>query len=591
MGRADDTLSGEWRGMVEELATLRRRVDDLVDRVAALEGGHVAVVAAPLEEGLSAPYSGGGFHDWLSGGAVLQKVAAISFILVFALLLRTVTDYGYVNLGTGTILGLVYVSILVAIGCQFYRRQRPLAPVFAGCGFLLLFAIVVEGLNRFAILSTISAVSILLAALAVGSFMGVRFAAPRLLAVTVLGVAVAGLAGHFPKVVFPAVGGLLLLANLVASIGDRRGISRSLKWWVALLSLLFWALWAFKLTMTWRQGQSLEPFYADWYIPTLLLFGALFLALSVEKFFHSERFTVFDAVLPSLNMLLLFLAGRVMVVKVWEAGTLFGALAVGLAGAHVIMGWRLSLRNDGRCGATGGAMVAGALMLALGLPQLLGGLAWALPGLALVAYGLARLSGRCNSAVIRVVSYFYQVFGVLVGAASGVLTSDVAGQYLAAAFAALALGGFSLAQYSWCRRHPPSGESLYFRLDDRDYTAVILLLSGLGSLYLLGALMLDNAVAGVLADPDNTIRCGRSMMINCGALALLLLGSRRRLPELLWVAAGLAVVGGFKIFFGDLFKGSGLPLVLSVLSFGVVAATGSVLLSKWKMPDLRAPPG
>jgi hypothetical protein len=286
--------------------------------------------------------------------------------------------------------------------------------------------------------------------------------------------------------------------------------------------------------------------------------------------------------LPSLNMLLLFLVGRVMVVNVGGAGTLFGGLAVGLAVAHILTSWRLSVREEGRCGAIGGSMMAGALMLALGLPQLLGSLAWAMPGWALVAYGLARLSGRCDSAVIRVISYLYQFFGFWVGLVSGVLTTPAEGQLIASLAAALALVVFSLAQYRWCRHHAPPAGSLFFRLDEGDHSAVVLLLCGLGGLYFLGAMLLDNVAAATLADPGNTIRCGRSLLVNLGVLVLLLLGSRHRLPELLWVAVALAVVGCLKVFFFDLFKGSGLPLVLSVLSFGVVAAVGSVIMGRWQ---------
>jgi hypothetical protein len=368
----------------------------------------------------------------------------------------------------------------------------------------------------------------------------------------------------------------------VALLGDRRGVSRSLKWWVTLLTLGFWALWGFKIFMALRHGLPLAPLYVGWYLPLLLLYGGFYLALSAERFFCSAEAGVYEAVLPSLVMLLLFLAGRVMVVNVWEAGTLFGGLAVGLAGVHVFMGWRLSLRDDGRCAGIGGSMVAGALMLALGLPQLLGSLAWAIPGWALVAYGLARLSGRCNSAVIRVISYLYQFFGVWVGVMGGVFATPKAGLLAASLTAALLLAVFSLAQYRWCRHHPPPVGSLLARLDERDRSAVILLLCGLGGLYFAGAILLDNIAAAVLADPGNTTLCGRSLLVNLGVLVLLLLGSRYRLSELLWVAVALAVVGCLKVFFFDLFKGSGLPLVLSVLSFGVVAAVGSVIMGRWQ---------
>lgn len=578
---ATDTGSGAADAVFEELQALRGRLDQLERRLARLDGGEVAPRAAVCPAESPVALGGGeGFSDWLSRGAVLPRMAAVCFILVFALLLRTITDYGYVNPGAGTFLGLVYVTVLVGSGFGLYRQQRVLAPVFAGCGFLLLFAIVVESLNRFATLTTGPAFLILLAALAVGSFLGLRFSAARLLAVSVIGVAVSGLAGGFPKVVFPAAGGLLLAANLVALLADRRGVSRGLKWWIILLTLAFWALWGFKVYMSWRHEQSLAPFYVGWYLPLLLLFGGWYLAVTIERYCRSAEVGVYAALLPSLNMLLLFLAGRVLVVKVGGAGPLFGGLSVGLAVAHFLAGWRLSLRDLGRCGAIGGSMVAGALMLALGLPEMLGGLVWAVPGWALAAYGLARLSGRCNSAVIRVISYFYQFFGLWAGLLGGVLTAPKADRLVASLTAALGLAVFSLAQFRWCRRHPPSAGSLYFRLDERDHSAVILLLCGLGGLYLLGAMLLDNVAAASLADPANTMRCGRSLLINFGVLVLLLLGSRYRLPELLWVAVALAVVGCLKVFFFDLFKGSGLPLVLSVLSFGVVAAVGSVIMGR-----------
>jgi hypothetical protein len=581
---ATDTGSG-WSAaaVLAELADLRNRLEHLEQRLARLEGDE-ATAEVPAALGATPVVAGGGegFGDWLSRGAILPRLAAVCFILVFALLLRTITDNGYVNPGVGTLLGLGYVTLLVGSGFWLYRRQRPLAPVFAGCGFLLLFAIVVEGLNRFATLTPAPALSILLAALVVGSYMGLHFTAPRLLAVSVIGVALSGLAGGFPRVVFPVAGGLLLCANLAAFLADRRDVSRGLKWWVTLLALAFWALWGFKINMTWRHGQPLEPFYPGWYLPLLLLFGGFYQVVAAERYCRAAAVSLYTALLPSLNMVLLYLAGRVMVVNVGGGGTVFGALAVGVAGAHFLAGWRLSARGDERCGAIGGSMVAGALLLALGLPELLGGLAWAVPGWALAAYGLARLSGRCNSVVIRLISYLYQFFGLWIGLLGGVLKAPKEGQLGASLTAALGLAVFSLAQYHWCRRHPPAAGSVWASLDERDHAAVILLLCGLAGLYFLGALLLDNFAAAALADPGNTMLCGRSMLLNLGVLALLLVGSRHRLPELLWVAAALAVVACLKVFFLDLFKGSGLPLVLSVLSFGVVAAAGSVIMGRWQ---------
>lgn len=577
--------------VIAEVQALRRQLEVLERRVAALEGDAAPAPDWPtLPESPAGAARGGeeGFGAWLDRGAILQKLAAVSFILVFALLLRTITDYGYVNVKAGMVLGLVYVSLLAGTGYRFYSRGNALAPVFAGCGFLLLFAIVVEGLNRFATLAPATALLILAAALAAGSFLGLRFAAARLLLLSLCGVVVSSLLAGFPRVVFPAVGLLLLAAGVVATIADRRGLAPGLKWWMALLALAFWALWAFKLQMTWRHGQALAPYYPGWYLPLLALFGLFYLTVSAEKVLRNREFGAYDIFLPTFAMFLLFLAGRVMVSGIHGAGSLFGALAVTLAGVQIGAGWRLSLRAEGGCAAVGGLIVAGAFMLALGLPELLDSLAWALPGWSLVAFGLALLSGRCESAVVRVISYLYQFAALWVAVVAGALTRSPEGNLSASLAAALALAVFGLAHYLWSRKHPPAGGTLFARLDPHDYSAVLVLLTGLAGGYFLGALVLDVLAERALAEPINLMRCGRSLLINGGALVLLLFGVRRRLPELLWVAAALAVLGCLKVFFVDLFRSNGLPLVLSVLSFGVVAAAGSVVMGRWRKTTTEA---
>lgn len=592
MGWAGTTNTAEVGLLAEELADLHRRVDELAGKVAALEAGRLAEPGAPVAplEAEAAPNGEGreGLGDWLSRSAVLPRVAAVCFILVFALLLRTVTDYGYLNVQVGSLLGLAYVTVLIGVGVRFYGGRHPLAPVFSGCGFLLLFSIVAESLNRFHTLSAAPAMLILLAALAGGAFIGLRHQAPRLLGISVIGVVLSGLAINFPRVVFPAAGGLLLAASLIAFLADRRGVSRGLKWWVTLLALGFWFLWAFKIYMALRHGDDPAPFFKAWFLPELLIYGGLYLLHYGHRFFRGEALTPFDAVLPSLNMLLLFLAGRVMVVGYWGQSTAFGTLALLLAAGHFLAGWRLSHLGQRRSGAIGGAMVAGALMLALGLPELLGQVAWALPGWALAAYGLAVLSGRCGSGVIRLISYLYQFFGFWIGLLAGVLTSVRPGELPASLFAAGALALGSLAQFRWCRQHPPPPGTMFARLDGRDYSSLLLLLTGLAGCFFVGTLLLDHLAPLFLAEPANTLRCGRSLLLNAGALALLLAGSHHHRLELIWVGVALAVLGCFKVFFVDLFRSDGLPLVLSVFSFGIVAAVGSVIMGRWQKPNSGA---
>ena len=88
-----------------------------------------------------------------------------------------------------------------------------------------------------------------------------------------------------------------------------------------------------------------------------------------------------------------------------------------------------------------------------------------------------------------------------------------------------------------------------------------------------------------LNDPVNTIKCGRLIIINMAATFLLVMGGRRHHDlELIGTAVFLAIVGCIKVFLVDLFSTSGIPLVLSVLSFGVVAMVGSIIMGKWYKP-------
>lgn len=593
MALATTTNNGSAGGnLAEELAALQLRVDKLAAKVEALAAGRNPVPeegAGPEEWLINRPdRQREGLGEWVTRSAVLPRVAAVCFILVFALLLRTVTDYGYINGRIGVLLGLFYVIVLIGLGARFHAGNRSLAPVFSGCGLLLLFSIVVESLNRFHTLAPVPAMLLLAAALAGGSFIGLRHRAPTILAISVLGVGLSGLAIDFPRVIFPAAGGLLLAGVPVGLLADQRRVSRSLKWWVTLLTLGFWFLWSFKIFMAGRHGEDLAPYYPGWFLPELALFGALYLGYYSSRFFRVAETNSFDAVLPTLNMLLLFLAGRIVAVNLQDHGSIFGGLALALAAGHFLMGWRLSSLDRGRCGAIGGSMVAGAVMLALGLPELLGQVAWAMPGWVLVAYGLARLSGQCNSGVIRAVSYLYQAFGFWIGLMTGVLTTVKPGHLPGALIAAGAVAVGGLAQYRWCRNHPPPAGTTFAGLDGRDYSALLLLLVGLGGVYFLGTLILDHLAPLSLAEPANTMRCGRSLLINAGALILLLAGSRLRRMELIWVAVALALVGCLKVFLIDLFRSNGLPLVLSVLSFGIVATVGSVIMGRWqKQPPVQ----
>ncbi|MFN2368116.1 MAG: hypothetical protein ABR605_04105, partial [Desulfurivibrionaceae bacterium] len=143
---------------------------------------------------------------------------------------------------------------------------------------------------------------------------------------------------------------LILLANGVAFIASERSVSGKLKWPVTLLTLLFMALWSFKVFAPLGRGEPVPAHvYPDWLAPFLISFVGLYLAFYVGRYIKKAKATVYDAVIPSLNVLLFFGAGGVIVRDYWQQPWLFGlfslTLALGLAVADQEAG---ICRRDGR---------------------------------------------------------------------------------------------------------------------------------------------------------------------------------------------------------------------------------------------------
>ncbi len=75
--------------------------------------------------------------------------------------------------------------------------------------------------------------------------------------------------------------------------------------------------------------------------------------------------------------------------------------------------------------------------------------------------------------------------------------------------------------------------------------------------------------------------CAQSVVINSAAIGLILFAYIRSNREIRNVAILVTLVGGIKVFLYDLLGTHGLPLVLSIFSFGLLAAIESLALGKW----------
>ena len=110
----------------------------------------------------------------------------------------------------------------------------------------------------------------------------------------------------------------------------------------------------------------------------------------------------------------------------------------------------------------------------------------------------------------------------------------------------------------------------------------MLLLAGLISGFYMIRIALFQAIVMLPTEMHrDAFRCSQSVVINCSAIALILFAFLRQNKEIRNVAILVMIVGGIKVFLYDLMGTHGLPLVLSVFSFGMAAAVVSVALGKW----------
>lgn len=141
--------------------------------------------------------------NWASRNSLLPRLATLCFLLVVALIFRTITDSGLVNNLVGSGIGMSYAAILMAAGWYQYSRQSPLAPVFAACGAILMSTIVVETHTHFQSLPLVPAYLTLMATGIGMALISRRFNAFTPISVGIVGMCFAGAAIDYPHPFFP----------------------------------------------------------------------------------------------------------------------------------------------------------------------------------------------------------------------------------------------------------------------------------------------------------------------------------------------------------------------------------------------------
>jgi len=529
---------------------------------------------------------------WASRASLFPRLATLCFLMVVALILRTITDNGIVNPLLGMGLGMGYAAALMVAGWYQYRRSSSLAPVFVACGAILISSIVVETHARFGSLPLVPAYWTLMATGAAMAFLSRQFSVFLPVSVGTLGMCLAGAAIDYPDPFFPYLFMVLLTANLLGYYAGTLRRCGWLRWTVLLVTLAMFLLWGMRLAAVAAHKNDPAPTLApEWFLPVLAAAGVAFLAIALLGIVRSrrEKLSAFDYCLPTINAVGSYLAARVVVGGIDGSALALGLVAILFALLHFGAAFWLAMRKIEGVPGTNSFVVAGSALLALALPTALGSGLAAAPVLAAAAVGVAVLSDRWGSGAIRATSYLLQIYSV-VSLALSFLTQGLPASPLGGTVPSAALAAAALAHYRWCRRHvPPARSPLFETYDTEDLSGAVTLLAALtGSFFLLRAIAWWIILPVGPGGPE-AFRCTQSIIINLAALGLGLYAFHARNREIRNVAILVIAVGAVTST-SDLLGAKGVPLVLSVLSFGLAAATQSITLSRWqRVPPIPAP--
>jgi hypothetical protein len=526
--------------------------------------------------------------SWVTSVSLLPQVAAVCFILVVALVLRTLTDNEIIATETGSFLGMAYSTILIGAGWNMLSKGIRLGRVFPVCGALLLYSIVWETHSRFESIASTTAYSILFLALLALTATSFRFKITGLNCLGIISTSIVGVSIDFPNPHFPSLLLLLWAVNINAYMSSRKDQRCNwTRWIVFFITIFIWFSWSSTMRVPLRNGIEMDAFLNfAWFFPMLVFFLITYLGMSTIRAADKiQQMNSFDMALPTFNVLWAYAAALLIVSLLMESTFSLGVIGVFVALLHfsiaVFFFWRSRVGgpvSPGICVFT----FAGATLLVLALPAATGNMLFSLVLWSALGLVLARLSGVCEIGGIRLTSYLLQTTACIFGIVSGSLSMHAASPFASILTAGLlmTMAGF---QYHWCRKQPIACSSGFFnRFDPSDHSAVILLLVTLINCFILLNLTVFLLFSPLAENIDNVMLGSQSIFINIGAMVLMLIALPKKNKELMGMAIFIVIIGAMKVFGYDLFEAHGVPLVMSVFSFGALAAAGSVIIKRWQ---------
>lgn len=574
----------------EQLHTLSTQIDTLSRRVTLLEQGtpKVAAPASPPSSATStAPRQVPTEKSLLAGGSnLLKHVSAASFLLVIGLGLRTLADGGIFGHLAGIILGLGYAAALIATGATFYHKKNSMAPLFTIIGAILMFSILLETYARFSALP-VEAVYLLLATIGITlAMISFYYKAALPIIIGTLGMCLTAVAIDYPNPIFPYLGLMLWLSNILGFFASRIKSCSWLRWFLMLTTHFMLQIWGLKISGVLRGTAAQQNISEGWFIPIVTLIGLTFVLISLFGIVRSgdEKISKFDYSLPAINAAWCYVAG----IYALKSPELFGLPAAIAAGFHFALVFWLAQRKRVNAPGTNTFTAGGVILAGLSLPALMGGMLLPLPFLSMLALAICICSNIWGSGGMRITSYVLQVYILVIISMEAVATLTTAPIPLMSI--ALISAYLAIQHYSYCRQNPPPVDSVAFcRYDTGDRSAALPLLGGLSTALIaasaLGYFILSRHYSGEI---DIAFTGLLSLLINCAAILLMAIAAYRHNRELRNISCFIMVMGGVKVFVYDMLQISGPWLVIGLLAFGIAAALQSLILARWK--DVKEAP-
>lgn len=574
---------------VEQLSAQMRALTLRVERMSAQMG--LAEEAAPEPRAVRVPATpleaSEEILSWAGKKSLLSRASTVCFLLVVALILRTLTDSGLIDKQVGSFIGMGYAALLIAFGWYKYAQASPLAPVFSVCGAALMATVVLETHARFASLPTMPAYGLLVLTGIATAVIGYLYRVAVPVICGTLGLCLAGAAIDYPYPFFPMLGVLLLTSNLLGTFATRIHRCSWLRWILLAVTLFMLALWASRLAALLGKGNEVPHSLAlPWFLPVIAVFVITFVATSLLGILTSgrERISKFDLALPTVNVIWTFTTAQSVIAAMGGSLATHGVVGIAAALGHLGICVWLAGQSEDRARGAGAFALAGSVLLAQALPLALGNPLFTLPLLAATALGIALVAHRWRRGGVRAVSYLLQVYAC--GSLAVLLRPEAReGLILTGGAAAAILAAIAFFHYRWCRANgPPKDSAVFARFDKGDGSASLLLMASLFAAFVAlraGAWYLTRGGTG------EAFHAAQSVIITASAAGLVLLAYFRRNREVRNVAILVTLAGAVKVFLYDLLHLHGVPLVVSIFSFGAAAAVESIVLGRWQLLSSR----